>query len=46
MVDNKGYRHTLKKCNTNCYSGYANACQCYAIFTMPVLFLYVSIHTM
>jgi len=45
MLDDKGYKHTLRICNIYCYSRYTNASQCYGIFTLLVLFSYVSIQT-
>jgi len=41
MLDDYGYKHTLRLCNTYCFSsgnnGYANAPQYYVIRTLPVL---------
>ena len=41
MLNNRGYRHTFRICNTYCLFygkiGYANATQCYVIRIWPVL---------
>jgi len=38
MLDNEGYKHKLRMCDTDCFfHGNADAPQCYVISTSPVL---------
>jgi len=43
MLDTKGYKHTLRICNTYCFSHYTTVAQtrlkCYVMRTLPVLFI-------
>jgi hypothetical protein len=50
MLDNEGYRHTLRICNTlvylllsHCNSGCTNASQCYVIRTLLVLCIFLTL---
>jgi len=53
MLDNYGYKHTIKVCNTYCFfhshDGYGNAAQCCLIRKVPVLLslcLRISLHVL